>query len=74
MRVYHLPDIDGLLEGVVAASNLDEAATALGLTPRQMRECGWALFRSLHGSGARWESDRSKALVTASKAAMRAEG
>lgn len=41
MNVYHLPDLDGLTEALVAALRLDEAAASLGMTVRTVRERGW---------------------------------
>ena len=53
MKVYHLPDLDGLTEALVAADKLDAAAAALGITARTMRERGWHSVKGAKAAPAR---------------------
>lgn len=53
MKVYHLPDLDGLTEAIVAAEKLDAAAAALGITVRTMRERGWQSVKGAKAAPAR---------------------
>lgn len=53
MKVYHVPDLDGLTEALVAAATLEEAATALGVTARTMRERGWTTAKGARAGPAR---------------------
>lgn len=53
MRAYHVPDLDGLTEAVVAAPGLGEAAAALGISVRTIRERGWRPAKGVAASSAR---------------------
>jgi hypothetical protein len=55
MKVYHLPDLDGLTEAIVAAGRLEEAAEALGISARTMRERGWHAVKGATAAPARKE-------------------
>lgn len=58
MRAYHVPNLDGLLEAMVAAPSLAEAASALGVTVRSMRELGWQTGKGSAASRAKKEPGR----------------
>lgn len=58
MRAYHVPNLDGLLEAMVAASTIAEAAASLGVTVRSMRELGWETGKGSAASRAKEEPGR----------------
>lgn len=53
MKAYFVPNLDGLVESMVAAPSLAEAATALGITVRSMRELGWRVGKGSAASRAK---------------------